>query len=130
MSVQPTEHEAPLVINIAGATAKNYAEAENTAANINILQDGTGQSIDINQKSEAIVNNTTIIIIGTPYPVSYRLNENDKTLNVEILESGEVKLNGEAMDIKALKNGMKVMFLHDKGRDTITNDRKEKNIND
>lgn len=130
MSVQPTEYEAPLIINIAGAIAKNYADAENTATNINILQEGTGQSIDIDQKAEAVANNTTIIIIGAPYPVSYSLNEKDKTLNVEILEKGEVKLNGEVMDIKALRNGMKVMFLHDDGRDTIINDRKEKNIKD
>jgi hypothetical protein len=120
--------EQPLVVNIGGATAENHADAENTATNINILEAGTGQSINIDQTAKAIVNNITAIIIGSPYPVNFDINENNKTLNIDVKENGEIKLNGETMKIKTLKNGMKVIFLHDSNEDTIVNNKEEKNI--
>ena len=120
--------EQPLVVNIGGAIAENHADAENTATNINILQAGTGQSINIEQNAKAIVNNMTAIIIGSPYLVNFTLNDADKILNIEILENGAVKLNGEIMNIKPLNNGMKVMFLHHSNQDNIINNKEERNI--
>lgn len=125
--IKSTTPENTLVINIEGATVKNNAIAENSATNINVLQ-GTGQSIDIKQNASAVVNNMTAIIIGSPYPLNFTLNEDAKTLNVEILENGEVKLNGETMNIKPLNNGTKVMFLHHDSQDNIINNKEEKNI--
>jgi hypothetical protein len=120
--------EQPLIVNIEGAVAKNVADAENSAVNVNVLQNGSGQNIDINQSATAIVNNMTAIIIGAPYPVNFAINNDDKNIKVEILENGEVKLNGEVMDIKALPNGMKVMFIHSDAKDKIINSKSEKNI--
>lgn len=128
MSQKYLSQDQPLVVNIEGAIAKNNAEAENSAVNVNVLQDGTGQNIDIDQNATAVVTNITAIIIGAPYPIEFALNDEDKNINVELMENGEVKLNGEVMEIKALRNGMKVMFLHNSSKDKAINSKEEKNI--
>lgn len=123
----PTVPEKALVINIEGATAKNNATAENSATNINVLQ-GTGQTIEIEQNASAVVNNMTAIIIGPPYPLNFILNDDNKTLNLEIIKDGQVKINGEEMEIKELSNGVKVMFLQKLSKDSIINNKEEKNL--
>lgn len=112
MSFLPVTPEQTLVVNIGGANAENHAEAENKSTNINILRNGIGQTIEIEQNASAVVNNITAIIIGPPYPISFALNEDNKNIEIEISENGEVKLNGDEMEIKELMNGIKVMFLH------------------
>lgn len=123
MSLETTAADQPLIVSIGGATAQNHAEAENTANNINILQDGTGQRIDIDQNATAVVNNMIAIIIGPPYPINFNLNDDDRSLDIKILKDGQVKLNGEEMEIKELENGIKVMFLRSDKQETALNDK-------
>jgi hypothetical protein len=127
MSFLPVTSKQPLVINIGGANAENHAEAENRSTNINILQNGIGQTIEIEQNASAVVNNITAIIIGSPYPISFALNEDNKNIEIEISEDGEVKLNGDKMEIKELVNGIKVMFLHSEKEKSKVNNQEVNN---
>ena len=114
------------VINIGGALAENSAKGSNEA-NYSNFNECDGQRIEIAQSATAIVNNYTVVMIGTQAQANLILNDADKVINIEVTEDGGVSLNGEKMDIKELKNGVKVMLINNEFKQETINKKQFKN---
>jgi hypothetical protein len=125
--MESNQKDEAVVVNIGGAVAKNIAEANNTAITSN-FNDHSYQNIDIDLEATAVVNNTTIVVIGPPYGTGFTINEEKEKMNFYVQENGDVLLNGEKMDIKAMKNGTRVMFLSNKKQSDAVNKEVENNI--
>jgi hypothetical protein len=125
--MESNQKDEAVVVNIGGAVAKNIAEANNTATTSN-FNNHSYQNIDINLEATAVVNNTTIIVIGPPYGTGFTINSEKDNMNFFIQENGTVVLNGEKMDIKAMSNGTRVMFLSDKKQNAAVNKEIENNM--